>query len=177
MEEEKKIKNLGVVPKSVNTKNKKIFNTDFKAVMESVTERIIIPGIKNCISGAIKGAVDMIFGNGNSSSTTTTSKPVDRVSYVGYYDKTTTSSLLSNKPDVFDNLIFNTSEDATRVLNGIRETLSEFHVMSVADLYELVGLKSDYTDNKYGWTSINSARIEPSNNGFVLILPKPSLIK
>ena len=50
---------------------------------------------------------------------------------------------------------------------------SQEKVDSVADLYGLVGIDSEYTDNKYGWTNLSSASIKATRDGYILDLPRP----
>jgi hypothetical protein len=45
-------------------------------------------------------------------------------------------------------------------------------LVSVADLYDLVGVTGNYTDNKYGWTDIRSASVIRVRDGYMLKLPK-----
>jgi len=46
-------------------------------------------------------------------------------------------------------------------------------MVSVADLYELVGIQGSYTDNKYGWTkNIRNASVVRVRDGYLLKLPK-----
>ena len=57
--------------------------------------------------------------------------------------------------------------------NGIIET---YHILSVADYYDLVGVECNYTDNNYGWDDIRSAHIQAVSNGYIIVLPKASPI-
>ena len=43
----------------------------------------------------------------------------------------------------------------------------------MADLYDLVGMTSNYTDNKYGWYDLRTAYIQGVSGGYVIRLPKP----
>lgn len=44
--------------------------------------------------------------------------------------------------------------------------------MSVADLYDLVGINGNYTDNKYGWFNIRTASVVRVRDGYMIKLPK-----
>ena len=52
------------------------------------------------------------------------------------------------------------------------ELLETYGIVSVADLYELVGIIGNYTDNKYGWTNLRNAEPIRVNGGYLLKLPK-----
>ena len=44
--------------------------------------------------------------------------------------------------------------------------------VKIADLYDLVGMDSNYTDNRYGWTNLRSAQVVRVRDGYLLKLPK-----
>ena len=45
-----------------------------------------------------------------------------------------------------------------------------------ADFYDIVGVTSEFTDNKYGWTSIRKAGIKPVREGFLIVLPRTRVL-
>ena len=54
----------------------------------------------------------------------------------------------------------------------MEELISMYGLVSVADLYELVGITGSYTDNKYGWYDIRSASVVRVRDGYLLKFPK-----
>lgn len=52
------------------------------------------------------------------------------------------------------------------------ELIEIYGMVSVADLYDLVGITGNYTDNKYGWTNIRNAEPVHVRDGYMLRLPK-----
>ena len=54
----------------------------------------------------------------------------------------------------------------------MEELLERFEVVSVADLFDMAGVSCNYTDNKYGWTDLQDARVERVYDGYVIRLPK-----
>ena len=56
------------------------------------------------------------------------------------------------------------------------ELIDTYGNVSVADLYDLVGKSSEYTDNKYGWTNLRNAEPVRVRDGYMLKLPKPGPI-
>lgn len=71
----------------------------------------------------------------------------------------------------FDNIIFPTRVGAERALTAMMETIENYGVFAVSDLYELVNLTGSWADDKFGWFNVNGADIVPIRNGFVLELP------
>lgn len=76
----------------------------------------------------------------------------------------------------FDEIILATRAEADAVLEQLYEVLSKYDVATVADLYELVGVTGEYTDEKYGWTSLHGSDITRIREGYLLNLPKPDVI-
>jgi hypothetical protein len=52
------------------------------------------------------------------------------------------------------------------------ELINVYGMVSVADLYDLVGITGAYTDNKYGWTNIRGVKVTPVREGYMLKMPK-----
>ena len=52
------------------------------------------------------------------------------------------------------------------------ELIATYGLVSVADLYDLVGIAGSYTDNKYGWTDIRNASVVRVRDGYVIKLPR-----
>ena len=62
--------------------------------------------------------------------------------------------------------------EAEDVLSRMDELIDTYGVVSVADLYDLVGISCNYTDNKYGWTNLRNAEPVRVRDGYMLKLPK-----
>ena len=52
------------------------------------------------------------------------------------------------------------------------EIMEEYEIVRVADLYDLVGVTGEHTDNKYGWTNIRNAEIERVRDGYRIKMPR-----
>lgn len=163
--------------KSEATKlTEKIISTEDVGNLKSyLLEDVIIPTIRNTIWDAITNSLDMILfgGTGRSRRKSLSSK----VSYRDYYDeKKRGSSRLSERKRSgydFDDIILETRGDAEEVLERMDELIETYSFASVADLYDLVGITCDYTDNKYGWTNIRNAEpIRVRGGGYMLKMPK-----
>ena len=50
-------------------------------------------------------------------------------------------------------------------------------MVSVMDLYDLVGITGQYTDNKYGWTNLRNAEPVRTRDGYMLKLPRAIPLK
>lgn len=143
---------------------------DVTDVKSYVIMDVIVPLIKKGISET----VDMILYGGNGSGKKGKSS---KVSYSSYYDRRDSdrrasySTVRTGRYD-FDDLILESRGEAEDVLDKLGDLIDVYNVASVADLYDLVGLDFEYTDNKYGWTNIRNAEVIRVRDGFMLKLPK-----
>jgi hypothetical protein len=132
---------------------------------------ILVPAIKKAISDIVTNGIDMILygGTGKTKSNTAASK----VSYRSYYDSRRDYSAVRTKTGYnYDDIIFDNRGEAEDVLSRMDELVSTYGLVSVADLYDLVGITGNYTDNNYGWTDIRSACVIRVRDGYMLKLPK-----
>lgn len=73
----------------------------------------------------------------------------------------------------FDEIVLQSRTEAEEVVDRLFEVVSRYGSASVADLYELVGLSSTHTDNKWGWDDLQGAGVSRVRGGFLLDLPEP----
>jgi hypothetical protein len=76
----------------------------------------------------------------------------------------------------FDEIVLTSRVEAEEVIDKLFEVVSRYGTATVADLYELVGLPSSHTDNKWGWSDIRGAGVSRVREGFLLDLPEPQFI-
>ena len=77
----------------------------------------------------------------------------------------------------FDEIIIETRAEAQEVLLQLDDHIAKYDAVSVADLYEMVGISANFTDAKWGWTDIRSADVTRlGTRGYLLNLPKPEII-
>ena len=69
-------------------------------------------------------------------------------------------------------VILETRAEAEDVIARLDELVDLYGMASVADLYDLVGISGQYTDNKYGWTDVRNASHVRVRDGYLLKLPK-----
>ena len=149
---------------------------DIKNVKSYVLMDVMVPTIKRTIVSIIQDVASMVFlgEKGHGSST-----KVGGVSYTKYYDDK--RDIYRHTPDPvrthrhsYEDIEIDNRGEAEEVLTRMDELIDTYGVVSVADLYDLVGLTCDYTDNKYGWTkaTFRNARVVPTRGGYMFKLPK-----
>ena len=79
----------------------------------------------------------------------------------------------SNKDDI----ILESRAEAEDVISSMEKIIETYGFVRVADLYDLVGITCNYTDNNYGWTNIRSAESVKVRDGYMLKLPKAEPLK
>ena len=74
-----------------------------------------------------------------------------------------------------DEIIIASRGEAEEIIDKMNEIIVNYDVVSVADLYEMIGYdkKSRYTDFNYGWSDLRGAKAVRVPDGFLLDLPRP----
>lgn len=156
-----------------------IISEDARNVKNHVIMDVLIPAFKNALSDVVTDGINMIlFGD-----TRRRSSSGSRSSYVAYDTRYSGSSspyrrdtARRNTEYDFDDVILDSRGEAEEVLDRMLELIDTYGLVRVADLYDLVGLSCNYTDNKYGWTSLRTAEVIRGRDGYGLKLPKATPI-
>lgn len=163
-----------VVTGSVKTKKKnKIANSFFSEDVRSVKEYLIfdflIPSLKKGFVEMVSEGVRMLFlGEAGARS-----GPRDYSSIYDSRDRFGRSSVRRPVSSYgFDDVILDTRGEAEDVIARMDDLIATYKMVTVADMYELVGLEVRHTDYKYGWTNLRSARAVRVPDGWLLDLPK-----
>ena len=140
---------------------------------------VVVPAVKKLIVDMVTDGINMIFfnttgrgGSGTNASYTNYRSYSDTRRDDRRYSETRTRSGYS-----YDEIVFDTRRDADDVLSRMDELIDTYGMVSVADMYDLVGQSCNYTDNNYGWTSIRSAEVYRARDGWMIRLPKVLPIK
>ncbi len=180
--EEKKVEK--VVTGVVKTKKKSkinnfmgnIISEDAKSVKSYVFGEVLIPAIKKAISDIVTDGIDIIlYGESRGRNKRSTA---DRVSYRNYYDDRSSRPRMNERQAImagsysYDDIILSNRGEAEDVLARMDELMDTYGLVRVADLYDLVGITGNYTDNKYGWTNIRNADIIRVRDGYMIKMPR-----
>ena len=146
---------------------------DIQDVKSYILLDVLVPAVKKAVSDIVVNGIDMLlYGETGHSKKSSGSK----VSYRSYYDRDR-----RDRRDVssrrragydYDDIILDNRGEAEDVLSRMDDLIDSYGIVSVADLYDLVGINGNYTDNKYGWTDIHSARIERVREGYLIKMPR-----
>lgn len=175
-----------VVKGKVKTKKKNgsslkdvFISEDAANVKSYVFMDVLVPAVKKSISDIVKDGIDIIlWGEARSRKS---SSNASYVSYRSYSDRDRRDERRYNDSRVrsaysYDDIILETRGEAEDVLTRMDELIDTYGIVSVADMYDLVGISGNYTDNKYGWTNLRNAEPVRVRDGYMLKLPKPGPI-
>jgi hypothetical protein len=160
---------------------------DSKTVGQYVFMDVFLPAAKDLVTDMVsQGFERLIFGGER----TPTRRP-GASSYVSYnrFASSNTSSVRPGPPrdiqptrsvrpptrpaDVIDDIVLESRHEAEEVLASMNDALIRYESVSVADLLDLVGEDRNFTQEKWGWTSLEGAGVSRTRAGYLLNLPRP----
>lgn len=178
---EKVIKGKAKVKKNEMRKLTDVFiSEDVANVKSYILMDVIVPAVKKAIYDLVVGTLDMSLyggrGGGGKRST------ADKVSYRDYNsvsrrDERTYNSNRTASGYSYDDIVVDTRGEAETVLMRLDEVMEEYECVRVADLYDLVGVTGNYTDNNYGWTNIRNAEVVRVRDGYKIKMPRAIPLK
>lgn len=141
-------------------------------VKSHIVFEVLIPAAKKAVSDGVNM---ILFGETGSSRKSSISS---KVSYREYYgreerelDRGRDRGRYRTGGYSYDDIILESRAEANDVLSKLDEIIDMYGMASVADLYDLVGITGQYTDNRYGWKDIHSASHVSVRDGYLLKLP------
>ena len=151
---------------------------DARSVGDYILHDVLIPAAKSTLSDMVGGGIEMLlFGERRSRGGRSIYRDRD-ISYIPYNrisrtrDDRETIRVNRSKIDL-DDIIIESRGEAEEVLDSLVELIQVYNVVSVADYYDMVGIESNFTDNKYGWTNLSEASVDRVRRGYCIRLPRP----
>lgn len=153
-------------------------------VGEYIIYDILIPAAKDMIVDTIKGGIEMMmYGEKRGRNITRDRGRSYHTSYGSYYrqndreqnnrDHRRDISRTGRARHDFSQILLESRGEAEEVLENLCDQCATYNLATVADLYDLVGITSNFTDNKYGWTDLRDASVSRVRGGYELNLPRP----
>lgn len=166
--------------KSLGRKFKEVFfGGDARSAGQFVIYSVLIPWTKDVIvEMGREGIEKLVRGDSYRRRSSPFSGPAG---YVSYNRMTTRpdsrqeparplSARARSRHD-FDEIVLQTRPEAEEVISQLFEIVSRYDTATVADLYELVGIRSNHVDHKWGWSDMRGAGVVRTRDGYLLELP------
>lgn len=159
-----------------------------KMAVEYMVTDVVVPAIRDTLHDALRGGLDKLIYGDNRRSRGGYVPPSFANGHVDYQSKS--SSYTTRRPEPqrmlsqrsrsrgdFREIEIPTRAEAEEVLERMYDILSRYGTVTVADLYEMTGIRGAHTDNKWGWEALRGARVERLSNGrYLLDLPEPEAL-
>lgn len=140
---------------------------------------VALPALKNTISDMVSQGIErMLFGDSRPTSGRRTYTNYNRPSSVSRppwerdREEPRSISRQARANHTFDEIVLPSRGEAEMVLDRLSDQIEKYDVATVSDLYELVGITGSFTDDKWGWTDLRSARVRQVREGYLLDLPR-----
>lgn len=185
----KPIVSEGLVVKAPRPMTRRFFDHMFaespKVLVRRVVENTLVPRAKAGVEEALNSFIHgMFWGQGQAPISNIVKGTVLRGGGVNYNTISSQPSALTQAREAntnrstgnYQDLTCPTQEIAERLLAQLYEVFNQYRVVAVADLYEMANIVPSTSDNAYGWLSLDGARITKERDGYVLALPRPTLI-
>jgi hypothetical protein len=187
-QEVKKPKVEKIVKGTVKAKKKNGFLSSFLTgdileIKNYVVDDVLIPAVKNTIQDIVTNGISMLLNNGEVAKGGRRSSGASRISYRDYYDRDDRNRNRDgnrynrSSTYAYDDIILESRSEAEDVIARLDELIDVYGTASIADLYDLVGISGQYTDNDYGWTDLRAASHIRVRDGYLLKLPRAVPIK
>lgn len=151
---------------------------DVGSVSSYVIHDVLIPAAKSAIYDMFHGSLEMFLFGEKKGNRTQRSGNKSYVSYNNYSsnDRRPSISPRNRARHNFDDIVLSSRGEAEEVLSHLVDLCIDYGQASVSDLYDLVGITGEFTDNKYGWTDLAGASVSRTRDGYLLNLPKVLLL-
>ena len=163
------------IEKVANGKLKKrsALSHDMENIKTYALKDVLIPALQKAVVDIVRNGVEMLVYRGEKPPSSRNSA----LPYVSYNKYGSSSDRRYSEPRSvgygIDDIVLETRGEAVEVLRHMDAIVDSYGVLSVLDLFDLVGIRSTPNDNKYGWTNIRSAEIVRVSGGYTIRMPKP----
>lgn len=151
---------------------------DINSIKEHLVNDIVIPAVKDTIVDTIENFTSMLFYGtdskrvrGRRSGGYSERTNYNVISYKGRSEDRDYTPRMRSMIDI-DDVIFNSRAEALDVLSALRDDLDKYGMVSVMNFKEMIGLKTNFTEDKYGWYDLSACKVTNYKGGWIITLPK-----
>ena len=158
---------------------------DVDSVKTYVLRDVIIPSVVDLIEDIVVGGIRTLLRGDSGRRDSRDRRSYGSPSYVNYTrysdrrdDRDRGRDSQTRRGYDQGSVVVGSRSDAEAVIEQMDGILDTYGIVSVADLYDLVGMSSNYTDNNYGWTNIRNAEpVRLRDGSWEIRMPKAVPIK
>lgn len=145
-------------------------------------QEVVVPAVKSIILDVVTtGITTALYGRNapQQSRTTQGYRNTGRTNYQAAYQPTQTTT--RTQPKSYDSgrdgrtyvneYVIANRHEAVMILDELKNSISMYGSVSVADYYDLIGHDGNYTDHNYGWIDLSRVNITGTRGGYLLHLP------
>ena len=154
-----------------------LLNGDLQDVKSYLIEDVLIPSVKETIFELANKGLDMLLFGGTGRTTSKSNQTY--ISYNNYSNQSGHRSAPERSRNRREEIGFNDEElifrergPAEMVLEKMMAIFEEYHIVTKADLNDIMNRTGNFTDNNWGLTDMSGARVERVRGGYLLNLPK-----
>lgn len=161
---------------------------DVVNIKEYVLFDVLIPAVRDMFTDAMIQTVERTFNGDSRSSSRRMARRSPGVTNHINYSRPGSSPLRRNEPREvsrnarathdFNEIILDSYAEADMVIDKMRDIIERYGKVSVAELYGLVGITPDFTDERWGWIELRNAGVSRLRGSqYLLNLPDPDPIR
>lgn len=153
---------------------------DMQSIGSYVFWDVIVPKVRDLVFDAINESTNRVFygdmrrpsSNGRSSGATVRPTAYNRIYQQSAPEPRNISQRARNTHEFAQEILLPNLGEAEKVLDTLLEYIDKYGFVSVTDLYDAVGISAgEFTDEKYGWDDLRTAKTSRVREGYLLDLP------
>ena len=163
--------------KPFGTKIREMFLGDNIAELKSyIVREIVIPGVKTLFLDTMES---FLLGKDERRSSGYSRRNDDeKYPYHAEYERSSSrrsrrddrddSRRYENRRVDYQNIVVKYRKDAEEIVESLRKTIDRYDQATIADLYDLLDLESNYVDKNWGWTDVRDIGIRRVQSGYLI---------
>lgn len=156
---------------------------DIDSVGQYMIYDVLLPAARATVVEMVQGGIEVLLFGERKGSKTVRSGNRSYVSYNNYAgrkeekkeDRRDYSSRNRSRHE-FDDIVLTERGEAEEVISNLLDLIEDYGEATISDLYQLVGISGNFTDDKYGWKNLSTAYVNRVRDGYALNLPKAILL-
>lgn len=147
-----------------------LVSEDASSVKSYLLSDVLVPNIKRLIQELVTSGINQLL-YGNDYKPSKSSNSTSRVSYNNFSNQTVNQPKRLKGNDIIE-IEVDTYTDSQNVIYQLQALVDQYNQATIADLYDLVGIDGDFTDNNYGWKDLTRVSVIPYGRKFIIRMPR-----